>query len=208
LDAQVCVIIFPMPRKYEMKRRAERMRETRRRIAEAAVELHKSVGPARTTVSAIAEKAGVQRHTYYAHFPELKDLYQACTAHHLERNPLPDPSRWEQISGPEERLRRALSEVYAWYGGNEALLTNVLRDTPLDPVLQENNLFLFRLWDAMRDTIADAFEASGERHEALLAAIALALELQTWRTLVRQQGLDEDRTIEMMIGMVRCLMRT
>jgi AcrR family transcriptional regulator len=197
-----------MPRKYEMKRRAERMRETRRRIAEAAVELHKSVGPARTTVSAIAEKAGVQRHTYYAHFPELKDLYQACTAHHLERNPLPDPSRWEQISGPEERLRRALSEVYAWYGGNEALLTNVLRDTPLDPVLQENNLFLFRLWEAMRDTIADAFEASGERHEALLAAIALALELQTWRTLVRQQGLDEDRTIELMIGMVRCLMRT
>jgi AcrR family transcriptional regulator len=197
-----------MPRKYEMKRRAERMRETRRRIAEAAVELHRTVGPARTTVSAIAEKAGVQRHTYYAHFPELKDLYQACTAHHLERNPLPDPSRWAEISGPEERLRRALSEVYAWYGGNEALLTNVLRDTPLDPVLQENNAFLFRLWEAMRDTIADAFEASGERHEALLAAIALALDLQTWRTLVRQQGLDEDRTIEMMIGMVRCLMRT
>ena len=191
-----------------MKRRAERMRETRRRIAEAAVELHKSVGPARTTVSAIAEKAGVQRHTYYAHFPELKDLYQACTAHHLERNPLPDPSLWAEISGPEERLRRALSEVYAWYGGNEALLTNVLRDTPLDPVLQENNLFLFRLWEAMRDTIADAFEASGERHEALLAAIALALDLQTWRTLVRQQGLDDDRTIELMIGMVRCLMRT
>jgi AcrR family transcriptional regulator len=197
-----------MPRKYDMKRRAERMRETRRRIAEAAVELHKTVGPARTTVSAIAQKAGVQRHTYYAHFPELKDLYRACTAHHLERNPLPDPSRWAEISGPEERLRRALSEVYAWYGGNEALLTNVLRDTPLDPVLQENNAFLFRLWEAMRDTIADAFEASGERHEALQAAIALALDLQTWRTLVRQQGLDDDRAIELMVGMVRCLMRT
>ena len=197
-----------MARKYEMKRRAERMKETRRRIAQAAMELHQTVGPARTTVSAIAEKAGVQRHTYYAHFPELKDLYRACSAHHMERYPLPDPSRWAEISGPEERLRRALSEVYAWYGGNEALLTNVLRDTPLDPVLQENNLFLFRLWEAMRDTIADAFEASGERHEALLAAIALALDLQTWRTLVRQQGLDEVRTIELMIGMVRCLMRT
>jgi AcrR family transcriptional regulator len=199
-----------MPRKYEMKRRAERMRETRRRIAEAAVELHRTVGPARTTVSAIAEKAGVQRHTYYAHFPELKVLYQACTAHHLERNPLPDPSRWAEITGPEERLRRALSEVYAWYGygGNEALLTNVLRDTPLDPVLQENNVFLFRVWEAMRDTIADAFEASGERHEALLGAIALALDLQTWRTLVRQQGLGDDRAIELMVGMVRCLMRT
>ncbi len=197
-----------MARKYEMKRRAERVQETRRRIAEAAMELHETVGPARTTVSAIAEKAGVQRHTYYAHFPELKDLYQACTARHMERDPLPDPSRWAEISGPEERLRRALSEVYAYYGGNEALLTNVLRDTPLDPVLRENNEFLFRHWEAMRDAIADGFEASGERREALLAAIALALELQTWRTLVRQQGLDDARAVELMAGMVRCLMRT
>jgi AcrR family transcriptional regulator len=195
-----------MPRKYEMKRRAERMRQTRRRITEATVELHQSVGPARTTVSAIAEKAGVQRHTYYAHFPEIKDLYQACTAHYLERNPLPDPSRWEEISGPEERLRRALSEVYAYYGGNEAMLTNVLRDTPFDPLLQENNVFLFRHWEAMRDTIADTFEASGDRHDSLLAAIALALDLQTWRRLVRQQSLDDDRAVELMVGMVRCLM--
>jgi AcrR family transcriptional regulator len=197
-----------MPRKYEMKRRAERVQETRRRIAEAAMELHETVGPVRTTVSAIAEKAGVQRHTYYAHFPELKDLYRACSAHHMERNPLPDPSRWAEISGPEERLTRALSEVYAYFGDNEALLTNVLRDTPLDPVLQENNVFLFRHWEAMRDTIADAFEASGARREALLAAIALALDFQTWRTLVRQQELSQDRAVELMVGMVCCLMRT
>ena len=172
------------------------------------MELHKTVGPARTTVSSIAEKAGVQRHTYYAHFPELKDLYQACTAYHLERNPLPDPSRWVAFSGPEERLRRALSEVYAWYGGNEAIMTNVLRDTPLDPVLQENNVLLFRHWEAMRDTIADAFEASGAKREVLLAAVALALDLQTWRTLVRQQGLGDERAVELMVGMVRCLMST
>ena len=197
-----------MPRKYEMKRRAERVQETRRRIAEAAMELHETVGPARTTVSAIAEKAGVQRHTYYAHFPELKDLYRACSAHHMERYPLPDPSRWAEISGPEERLTRALSEVYAYFGDNEALLTNVLRDTPLDPVLQENNVFLFRHWEAMGVTVAEAFEASGERGEALVAAIALALDLETWRTLVRQQGLDDDRAVEVMVGMVRCLMRT
>jgi AcrR family transcriptional regulator len=197
-----------MPRKYEMKRRAESVQETRRRIADAAMGLHETVGPARTTVSAIAKKAGVQRHTYYAHFPELKDLYRACTARHMERDPLPDPSRWAEISDPEERLREALYEVYAYYGGNEALLTNVLRDTPLDPVLQENNVFLFRHWESMRDTIADAFEASGERNEALRAAMTLALDLQTWRTLVRQQGLDDDRAVELMVGMVRCLMRT
>jgi len=111
-----------------------------------------------------------------------------------------------EISGPEERLRGALSEVYAYYGGNEAMLSNVLRDMPLDPVLRENNVLLFRHWETMRDTIADAFEASGERHEALLAAVALALDLQTWRTLVRQQDLDDDRAVELMVGMVRCLM--
>ena len=110
--------------------------------------------------------------------------------------------------GPEERLRRALSEVYAYYGGNEALLTNALRDTPLDPVLQENNVFLFRHWEAMRDTIADAFEASGERHEELLGAVTLAQDFQTWRTLVRQQELSQDRAVELMVGMVRCLMRS
>jgi AcrR family transcriptional regulator len=197
-----------MPRKYEMKRRAERMQETRRRIAEAAMELHQTVGPARTTVSAIAEKAGVQRHTYYAHFPELKDLYQACMGHYSERNPVPEPSSWADIAVAEERLRVALSDVYAYYSGNEAMLSNALRDAPLDPVAQETMVSFYQYWEAMRDALADAYGASGERHEALLGAIALALDFQTWRTLVRQQELSQDRAVELMVGMVRCLMRT
>jgi len=197
-----------MARKYEMKRRAERMQETRRRITEAAVKLHQTVRPARTTVSAIAEKAGVQRHTYYAHFPELKDLYQACTAHYLEQNPLPEPPFWANVADAEERLRVALSEVYAYYAGNEAMLSNVLRDAPLDPVAQENMASFYQYWESMRDALADAFGASGERHEALLAAIGLALDLQTWHTLVRKQELDHDRAVGLMVGMVRCLMWT
>jgi AcrR family transcriptional regulator len=197
-----------MARKYEMKRRAERQKETRRRIAEAAVELHQTVGPARTTISAIAEKAGVQRHTYYAHFPELKDLYQACMGHYLERNPLPEPSSWVDVADAEERLRLALSEVYAYYGRTEAMMSNVLRDAPLDPIAQENMVSFYQYWEAVRDAIADAFEASGERHEALLGAIALAVDFQTWRTLVRQQGLDGEKAVELMVGMVRCLMCT
>ena len=184
------------------------MQETRRRIAEAAVELHQTVGPARTTVSAIAEKAGVQRHTYYAHFPELKDLYRACTAHNLERNPMPDPYRWAEISGPEERLRVALSEVYAYYSRQEAMISNVLRDTALDPVLQETMVPIYQYWETVRDVIADAYEASGEQRAALLGAIALAQDFQTWHTLVRQQELSQDRAVELMVGMVRCLMRT
>src|SRR5919206_2678480 len=204
LNAQICAIISSMPRKYEMKRRAERMQETRRRIAEAAMELHQTVGPARTTVSAIAEKAGVQRHTYYAHFPELKDLYQACTAHYLEQNPLPEPPFWADVADAEERLRVALSEVYAYYSRNEAMLANVLRDAPQDPVAQENMVSFYQYWEAMRDALADAFGASGERREALLGAVALALDFQTWRTLVRGQQLSQDQAVELMVGMVRC----
>jgi AcrR family transcriptional regulator len=197
-----------MPRKYEMKRRAERVQETRRRITEAAVELHQTVGPARTTVSAVAEKAGVQRHTYYAHFPEIKDLYQACMGHYSERNPVPEPSSWTGIADAEERLRVALSEVYAYYSGNEAMVSNVLRDTALDPIVQEIMVPFDQYLETVRDVIADAFEASGERHEELLGAVALAQDFQTWRTLVRQQELSQDRAVELMVGMVRCLMRT
>jgi AcrR family transcriptional regulator len=197
-----------MPRKYEMKRRAERVQETRRRLTEAAVELHQTVGPARTTVSAIAEKAGVQRHTYYAHFPELKDLYQACMGHYEERNPVPEPSSWADIADAEERLRVALSEVYAYYSGNEAMVSNVLRDAALDPIVQEIMVPFDQYWETVKDVIADAYEASGERHEELLGAIALAQDFQTWRTLVRQQELSQDRAVELMVGMVRCLMRT
>jgi AcrR family transcriptional regulator len=184
------------------------MQETRQRITEAAVELHQTVGPARTTVSAIAEKAGVQRHTYYAHFPELKDLYQACMGHYSERNPVPDPSRWAEISSPEERLRVALSEVYAYYSGNEAMVSNVLRDAELDPIVQEIMVPFDQYWETVRDVIAGAFEASGDRHEELLGAVALAQDFQTWQTLVRQQELSQDRAVELMVGMVRCLMRT
>ena len=190
-----------------MKRRAERVRETRRRITEAAVELHRTVGPARTTVSAVAEKAGVQRHTYYAHFPELKDLYLACTAHYLEQNPLPEPPFWADIADAEERLRVALSEVYAYYADNEAMLSNVLRDAPLDPVAQETMVSFYQYWEGMRDALADAYGASGERHEALLGAIALTLDFQTWHTLVRWQELHQDRAVGLVVGMVRCLMR-
>jgi AcrR family transcriptional regulator len=197
-----------MTRKYEMKRRAERMQETHRRITEAAVELHETVGPARTTVSAVADKAGVQRHTYYAHFPEIADLYRACTAHYLERNPLPDPSSWVQTPEPEERMRRALLEVYAYYSSTEAMMSNVLRDGQLDPRGQESMVMLYQHWSKMRDTIAEAFRASGERREELLGAVALALDFQTWRTLVRQHGLDQDRAVGLMVGMVRCLMRS
>ena len=195
---------FFMARKYEMKRRAERQQETRRRITEAAVELHQTVGPARTTISAIAEKAGVQRHTFYAHFPEEIELHRACAGHYMAQNPPPDPESWGEVSDPEERLRCALTEVYAYYGRTEAMFANVLRDAQVHPLVAEVTAPVLRYWERMRDVLAMDWEASDERRQVLLGAIALALDFQTWRTMVRQEGLTDEQAIELMACMVKC----
>src|SRR3954470_16340670 len=115
-------------RKYEMRKRADAVAETRRRITEAAVELHGSVGPARTTVSAVAERAGVQRHTVYRHFPTESDLFAACSAHIYGAHPMPALQAWKNIADPHERLVTALGELYLWYEQTEQMNANVIRD--------------------------------------------------------------------------------
>ncbi|HET7479864.1 MAG TPA: helix-turn-helix domain-containing protein, partial [Rubrobacteraceae bacterium] len=117
-----------MARKYEQKRRAEKQEETRRRITEATVELHKTVGMARTTISAIAENAGVERLTVYRHFPDEKTLFSACSEHYMGANPPPDPEPWARTGDPEERLRSALEEVYAYHRRTEPMMANLIRD--------------------------------------------------------------------------------
>src|SRR3954452_12985814 len=117
-----------MARKYELKKRAERQDETRIRIVEAAIDLHTTIGPVRTSVSAIAERAGVQRHTYYRYFPDERSLGLACSGLYAQRNPLPDPGPWREIRDPGERLRRGLEELYEYYERNEPMLSNITRD--------------------------------------------------------------------------------
>jgi AcrR family transcriptional regulator len=126
-----------MPRKYTLRRRAEQQAETRQRIVEAAVDLHGSVGPARTTFSMVAERAGVQRHTLYAHFPDERELLLACSAHHLEVEPPPDPAPWAAIADRRARLRTALGAIYGWYERNADMLANVLRDAEHHETLRE-----------------------------------------------------------------------
>src|SRR5215469_2787592 len=108
-----------MARKYQLHQRAQRQAETRQRIIDAAVELHTTLGPAQTTVSAIAERAGVERPTFYRHFPDEHALLTACSSHYLVTHPLPDPTSWGLIADPQTRLRRALAEVYAYYRRTE-----------------------------------------------------------------------------------------
>src|SRR5947208_9805902 len=139
------------PRTYELKRRAERQEETRRRIVDAAVELHTTLGPSRTTVQAIAEKAGVTRPTVYAHFPDARSLFEACSGHVCATVPPPDPTAWHSISDPSERLETALRELYDYYERLEPLLENVQRDAAAMPLVAEMNLYRVRYLEEIRD---------------------------------------------------------
>ena len=193
-----------MTRKYDMKRRDKRQEETRRRIVEATVELHETVGMVRTTISAIAEKAGVQRLTVYRHFPDERALFSACTGHWMAANPPPDPASWTHIADPEERLRLALAEVYAYHQRTEPMMVNVVRDAQVHPLTREMAEPYLQHWDRMRYVLATGWGAQDQRLTLLLAALGHALDFQTWRSLVRQQGLDNEQAVGLMMKMVRC----
>jgi AcrR family transcriptional regulator len=192
-------------RKYELHRRAERQEETRRRIAAATAALHEEVGPARTTISAIAARAGVERLTVYRHFPEERELLQACQEHFLAAHPPPDPAPWAAIADPERRLRAALDELYAYFRATEAMTANVQRDLPTMPALAEVMAEVPHFYRAMRDLLAVGWTASRERHPLVLAAIGHALDFETWRSLARRQGLTDEEAVEVMVRLVRCL---
>jgi AcrR family transcriptional regulator len=193
-----------MKRKYRQTRRAEASAETRRRIVDAAIQLHTTVGPAHTTISAIAEQAGVERLTVYRHFPRDEELFRACVTHGWERFPPPDHHAWAKIDDPEQRLRAALTELYAYYGGVGDAFLVIVRDFPLVPALAALNAPYFSKWGEMRDVLAPGWKRRGRRRTALLAAIAHSLDLSTWESLVRRQGLSDADAIELLLGMVRC----
>ena len=193
--------------KYNLKARAERQQQTRQRIVEATLDLHRSIGPVQTTITDIAKRAGVERQTVYNHFPDELALFTACSAHNRALNPPPEPEPWKLIPDPEERLRGALAEVYAYYRRNEQILANVTRDAQANPNVRKVLEPRVRHQERMRDVLAAGW-ARGDGHDRrklLHGALWMALEFQTWHTLARRQGFVDDEMVEMMTGMVRCL---
>jgi AcrR family transcriptional regulator len=191
-------------RKYEMKKRAERQRETRRKIVEATIELHRTRGPANTTISEIAQRAGVNRLTVYNHFPDITELLRACSRSWTERHPAPDPTPWAQISDPQRRLRKALTELYGFYARTEPMRGNVLRDAETMPelaALLEGSVVPYLA--AVRDLLAEGWEVGDERRKRLLATIKLAIDFHTWRLLERESGLSREEAVESMLEAVR-----
>lgn len=186
-----------MTRPYRQKRRAEQQADTRRRIVEATIDLHSSVGPAQTTVSMVAERAGVQRHTVYAHFPDEFGLFLACSALAEERDPLPDGAPWASIGDRRERLRTGLRAIYGWYGRNAGLAACVWRDAEVHKITQ--------------DIVRLRYAPSAKVHRQVLGAqltmrqralLEVALSYYTWRTLVRDAGLSAEVAVETMVATV------
>lgn len=186
-----------MARTYTLKRRAESQAETRRRIVDAAIALHGELGPARTPISLVAERAGVQRNTFYSHFPDERSLLMACSAASLERDPLPVAAPWRYLPDRGDRLRTGLGEVYAWYGRNAALAACVLRDAEASPLVRE--IAGLRWGPPMADIVDVLGAGLDDRARALLR---LALEFGTWRSLVRDSGLTADAAVATMVAAI------
>ena len=189
-------------RPYRKRRRAQLEAETRLRITEAAVDLHGSLGPARTTISAVADRAGVQRGTVYRHFPDEDTLFLACSSHWMAQHPLPDPAAWTAIEDPDERLRTALGEVYEWYDRGQDMVERVTRDVALVPALRPSVEGLAAWVDAAVDPLVRGRPERGGRRRRMRAAVAHALSFGTWRSLVREQGLSQAEAVELMAAFV------
>jgi AcrR family transcriptional regulator len=187
-----------MTRKYELKRRAERRAETRKRIVEATVGLHTSVGPAQTTISAIAESAGVQRHTVYAHFVDERALFDACSAHWAALHPFPDPARWAGVDDPKRRLQATLDAVYEWYARAGEDLEIFKRDSGIHSTAAE----LVERREQALLSLRDELAAGWSRRKTVRAAIGHALELETWHSLVRRHGLTRKQAVDAMLRFV------
>jgi AcrR family transcriptional regulator len=197
-----------MARKYELKERARRQARTRQRIAEAAVELHRTVGPARTTVKEVAKRAGVHRATVYEHFPDELALFRACSSHWDAIHPPPDIEAWARIAEPAMRLRTALSELYAYYDDAGEMLERVLADARSVPALAS---YLDEEWDPLLasvvETLAAGWEVRGAAARRLRALLRAAVEFQTWKALTGPGKLSSRTAARTMAAAVRCGVR-
>jgi AcrR family transcriptional regulator len=187
-------------RKYELKKRAERLADTRRRITEATVELHRTVGPAATQLNEVARRAGVQRMTVYNHFPNDTALLTACSAHWRALHPTPDLATWSAVQDPGARLRLGLRELYGWYRETEPMTANVLRDAQVLPALRailEGGLL--RYLDQARQVLTEPLGGRGRRRERIDAAARAAIDLHTWRALA---PLGDAEAAELAAGLI------
>ena len=189
-------------RQYRLKRRAEAEQRTRLRITESTVELHGTLGPARTSISAVAQRAGVRRSTVYRHFPDEASLFSACTSYWAAANPFPDFHRWVAINDPAVRLMAALGELYAHYRRTERMMSNVLCDEATMPIVKRMLGGYRHYLTAALDTLERGRRGRGRARLRVFAAIGHALSFGTWRSLAREQELTDSQAADLMCRLV------
>ncbi|MHB8571355.1 MAG: TetR/AcrR family transcriptional regulator [Candidatus Dormibacteria bacterium] len=192
------------PRVYRQVARAERLAGTRQRIVEATYQLHATVGPNRTTVAEIARRAGVQRLTVYRHFPDERSLFAACSGHSRTLNPPPAADLGADAQGVE-RARQILLGMFRYYGFNPRLVDNLMRDSGAGPAAETVRAAM----TPMRAAISDAEDRivaavpHGERAaSAVRAAAHHAMAFSTWRSLVMEGGIDDERAAGLLVAMI------
>jgi AcrR family transcriptional regulator len=185
-------------RPYQMRRRAELEQQTRRRITESAVALHEELGPARTSISAIAERAGVRRSTVYRHFRDEEALFAACSAHYRAAHPPPDPSAWAANEDPAARTEVALRELYGFYGQTHTMYRSLLRDEPLVPGVQRRLRDFYGYLRTIEDVLIAGRGLRGRAAARTRAAIGHALAFPTWHSLTHERGLADDDAVQLM----------
>lgn len=188
-------------RKYQMKRRAERQEETRQCILDATVALHERVGVPGTTISAVAEQAGVERLTVYRHFADETALLTAMTTYYLEVHPLPNPEPWRAIADPEVRLRTGLTAAYAYHQQTAGLIGPLIQGLPYKPVICDALEEYSAYWMRVQQILSEGWEASDP--SLIAAAVGHSVSFKTWHSLVRDLALDNAQAVELMISMVR-----
>jgi AcrR family transcriptional regulator len=196
-----------MRRRYKLQERARQQEATRRRIIEATVALHGKLGPMRTSILAIAERAGVERPTVYRHFPTIDALFAACSDHYWKEYPLPDPETWRGIGDPAIRLRHGLEELYAYYRQHELTLWNVLRDIEDHPELRRFARHPGERLQRSAEVLSACWRQRGPALVRLRACIGHAIEFFAWRSL-RRQGLSDDEIVDAMAAMVTAFAAT
>jgi AcrR family transcriptional regulator len=189
-------------RPYRMKQRAAAQDATRLRITESAVELHGRFGPSQTTMAAVAEHAGVRRSTLYRYFPDEEALFDACSAHWYAQHPPPRIERWAEVAGSQRRLVVALEELYAWYRETGTMLDHLIRDETLVPSVGRRFRGFHELRAAAQAALLDGRGLEGRRKAAVAAAIAVALQFETWRAACREGGLNDREAAELFARLV------
>jgi AcrR family transcriptional regulator len=179
-----------------MRKRAEQMEQVRQRIVDAAIELHGTVGPAYTTITDIAEQAGVTRATVYRHFTDEDAIFEACSSHWLSGQVPPDPQAWLAVEDGEQRLRTGLADLFRFYRDGQEMLTRINRDRETLPVRRREAI------DARDAHFRQVLLGVLPKNKRVRATLAVATSFWTWRQLCVEQGLSNRDAVDVMTAAV------